>query len=137
MAMSVASALNLTALTSVVDRLGDLAIAASGTAFRRCSRSASEAAVGLGAGDPDAGFAEADDVGAFVAGGVGEEARVALDAPAAGAVAEDRHFSRESHRGGRGSSPELHRLRAPANAVVLAFQGPAAPAAAIGVVFRH
>ena len=47
---------------------------------RRCRR--------LGARDIDAGVAEADDVGAAVAGGVGQEPRVPVDAPAAGVVAE-------------------------------------------------
>jgi hypothetical protein len=42
-----------------------------------------EAAVLLGARDPDAVVAEADDVGAAVTGGVGHEARVAIDLPAA------------------------------------------------------
>ncbi len=39
-------------------------------------------------GDVDAGVAEADDVGAAVAGDVGEQAWVLVDAPAAGLVAE-------------------------------------------------
>ena len=47
-----------------------------------------EGAVGLGARDVDAGVAEADDVGAAVAGGVGQEPRMPVDAPAAGLVAE-------------------------------------------------
>jgi len=42
--------------------------------------------VGLGAGDVDAGVAEAHDVGAFVAGGAGQESGVLVDAPAARVV---------------------------------------------------
>ena len=41
-----------------------------------------EGAVSVGEGDVDAGVAEADDVGAAVAGEVGEEAGVLVDAPA-------------------------------------------------------
>ena len=47
-----------------------------------------EGAVGVGARDLDAGVAEADDVGAAVAGDVGQEPRMLLDPPAAGVVAE-------------------------------------------------
>ena len=47
-----------------------------------------EAAVAVAERDVDAGVAEADDVGAPVAGDVGEQAWVFVDAPAAGLVAE-------------------------------------------------
>ena len=47
--------------------------AAAGRCRRRCSSD-----------DPHAGVAEADDVGAAVAGDVGEEPRMPIDAPAAG-----------------------------------------------------
>jgi hypothetical protein len=47
-----------------------------------------EAAVAVAERDVDAGAPEADDVGPPVAGDVGEEAGVALDAPATGVVAE-------------------------------------------------
>ena len=47
-----------------------------------------EAAAAVGQGDQDAGVAEADDVGAAVAGDVGEEAGVPVDLPAAGLGAE-------------------------------------------------
>ena len=47
-----------------------------------------ERAVGLGARDLDAGVAESDDVGAAVAGGVGQEPRMPVHPPTAGLVAE-------------------------------------------------
>ena len=50
-----------------------------------------EAAVGLGARNPDPGIAEADDIGAAVAAGVGHDARMAVDPPAASVIAEIAH----------------------------------------------
>ena len=47
-----------------------------------------EAAVGLSARHPDAGVAEADDVGRTIAGGVGQEPRMPVYPPAACVVAE-------------------------------------------------
>ena len=56
-----------------------------------------EGSVRLRARHPDPGIAEADDVGPAVAGGVGHEARMFLDPPAAGVIAEiaDHHLRGE------------------------------------------
>ena len=62
---------------------------------------------------PDSGVPEADDVGASIAGHVGQEARVAVDAPAAGVIAEvvtTRCGASNCHR------PERHRDAAIAEA---------------------
>ena len=59
-----------------------------------------EGAVGLGARHPDTGVAEADDVGSAAPGGVGQEARMLIDPPAACVVAE---VVDDQLRGGEGA----------------------------------
>ena len=59
------------------------------------ARDRAEAAVRLGERHIHPGVAESDDVGAAIAGDVDDEARVLVDAPAAGVVAEVVDYARD------------------------------------------
>src|SRR5437763_516998 len=71
-------------------------------------RRRSERAVAVAERGVDAGIAECDDVGAAAPSKVGEHARMLVDAPAAGDVAEIReHESHESKRAVRLRFPKV------------------------------